>query len=332
MKYDQKILVIRFSSIGDIILATSPLKTIRTAYPDAQITFLTLDIFSPLLEFHPDIDALVTLSKKASFFELYSFRKYLKSKNYSIIFDLHSSLRSKILCLNTTSTLLRVRKPRLSRFLLFRFHLDTFSKDFSTLKMYHESLTFIRNTQKQIPKTYLRVIANEISLIKEKLKDSGVPKNFIVIIPGAAWKQKQWKLEKYLELIDKVKNDIVLLGTDSDNICFDIKKHSKKVHNFAGKTTLREAISILSVADYVVGSDTGLTHAAESLGRPVTMILGPTSRHTGAGVNLETSSVVEKELWCRPCSQNGKTRCYRTNQICMDSITPSEVLQTIPEI
>ena len=332
MKYDQKILVIRFSSIGDIILATSPLKTIRTAYPEAQITFLTLDVFSPLLEFHPDIDALVTLSKKASFFELYSFRNYLKRKNYSMIFDLHSSLRSKILCFNTTPTLFRVRKPRLSRFLLFRFHLDTFSKDFSTLKMYHESLTFVWNTQKHIPKTYLRVIDNEISSIKEKLKDSGVSDHFIVIIPGAAWRQKQWKLEKYLELIDKVKNDIVLLGTDSDNICFDIKKHSKKVHNFAGKTTLREAISILSVADYVVGSDTGLTHAAESLGRPVTMILGPTSRHTGAGVNLETSSVVEKELWCRPCSQNGKTRCYRTNQICMDSITPSEVLQTIPEV
>ena len=87
MKYDQKILVIRFSSIGDIILATSPLKTIRAAYPEAQITFLTLDVFSPLLEFHPDIDALVTLSKKASFFELYSFRKYLKSKSYNMIFD-----------------------------------------------------------------------------------------------------------------------------------------------------------------------------------------------------------------------------------------------------
>ena len=332
MKYDQKILVIRFSSIGDIILATSPLKTIRAAYPEAQITFLTLDVFSPLLEFHPDIDALVTLSKKASFFELYSFRNYLERKNYSMIFDLHSSLRSKILCFNTTSTLFRVRKPRLSRFLLFRFHLDTFSKDFSTLKMYHESLTFVWNTQKHIPKTYLRVIDNEISSIKEKLKDSGVSDHFIVIIPGAAWRQKQWKLEKYLELIDKVKNDIVLLGTDSDNICFDIKKHSKKVHNFAGKTTLREALCILSVADYVIGSDTGLTHAAESLGRTVTMILGPTSRHTGAGVNLEMSTVVEKELWCRPCSQNGKTRCYRTNQICMDSITPSEVLQTIPEV
>ena len=88
MKYDQKILVIRFSSIGDIILATSPLKTIRTAYPDAQITFLTLDVFSPLLEFHPDIDALVTLSKKASFFELYSFRKYLKTRHDTNLDDL----------------------------------------------------------------------------------------------------------------------------------------------------------------------------------------------------------------------------------------------------
>ena len=331
MKYDQKILIIRFSSIGDIVLATSPLKTIRTAYPEAQITFLTLDVFSSLLEFHPDIDALMTLSKKASLSELYSFRSYLKNKNYNLIFDLHSSLRSKILCLNTSAELFRVKKPRLSRFLLFRFHLDTFSKDFSTLKMYHESLTLIWNTHKQIPKTHLRLIENETNSMKVKLKDTGISNQFIVIIPGAAWKQKQWKLEKYIELIDKVKKDIILLGSNSDKICFDIKKRSKKVHNFAGKTTLREALCILSVADYVLGSDTGLTHAAESLGKPVTMILGPTSRQTGAGVNLGTSTVVDEDLWCRPCSQNGKAKCYRKNQICMDSISPDEVLRTITE-
>jgi len=66
VSFDQKILVIRFSSIGDIVLSTSPLKTIRRAYPDAQITFLTLDTFAPLLEYHPDIDALVSISKRMS--------------------------------------------------------------------------------------------------------------------------------------------------------------------------------------------------------------------------------------------------------------------------
>ena len=56
MGYDQKILIIRFSSIGDIVLTTSPLNSVRNTFPNAQITFLTLDQFSPLLEYHPDID------------------------------------------------------------------------------------------------------------------------------------------------------------------------------------------------------------------------------------------------------------------------------------
>ena len=90
-------------------------------------------------------------------------------------------------------------------------------------------------------------------------------------------------------------------------------------------------MAILSLANYVIGSDTGLTHAAEALGKPVSMILGPTSRETGAGVNLKESINLEKDLWCRPCSQNGKALCYRTNQVCMDSISAKDVLQTIPQ-
>ena len=121
MKFDQKILIIRFSSIGDIILSTSPLRTIRVAYPNAQITFLTLDKFSPILEFHPDIDAILTIPKNLTINNLLHFRKYLKNKNYDIIFDLHNSLRSNILFFRKKSNLFRLKKPRLKRFLLFNF-------------------------------------------------------------------------------------------------------------------------------------------------------------------------------------------------------------------
>ena len=67
MKFDQKVLVARFSSIGDIVQSTSPLKTIRNAYPDAQITFLTLDDYAPILELNPDIDYLLTIKRKQTY-------------------------------------------------------------------------------------------------------------------------------------------------------------------------------------------------------------------------------------------------------------------------
>ena len=66
MEFDQKILVIRFSSIGDIVLATSALRTIRSSYPKAQITFLTLDEYAPLLEYHPDIDFLLSINRRSN--------------------------------------------------------------------------------------------------------------------------------------------------------------------------------------------------------------------------------------------------------------------------
>ena len=88
-------------------------------------------------------------------------------------------------------------------------------------------------------------------------------------------------------------------------------------------------MAILSNAYYVIGSDTGLTHIAEALGKNVSMILGPTSSETGANVILDKSKIIKKDIWCRPCSQNGKFPCYRQAQLCMDLIKPSDVIESI---
>ena len=99
--------------------------------------------------------------------------------------------------------------------------------------------------------------------------------------------------------------------------------------DLSGKTELREALSIIANSKHVIGSDTGLVHGAEALGKNVSMILGPTSTETGAGVALADSENIQKDIWCRPCSQNGSTPCYRERQYCMESITPEEVLTSL---
>ena len=81
MSYDQKILIIRFSSIGDIVLTTSPLKTIRNSFPNAQINYLTLEHFAPLLEFHSDIDRLIPLSKHMTGTNLWEFSDFIRKQN-----------------------------------------------------------------------------------------------------------------------------------------------------------------------------------------------------------------------------------------------------------
>ncbi|SVB65256.1 uncharacterized protein METZ01_LOCUS218110, partial [marine metagenome] len=329
VSFDQKILVIRFSSIGDIVLATSPLKTIRRAYPDAQITFLTLDTFAPLLEYHPDIDALVSISKRMSLIELWGFADHIRRKQYRHIFDLHNSIRSNLVTLRSSSPVYQLKKPRWNRFLLFYFHHNEFGSDFSTLKMYHEHLGSIWNENDVLPATVLKVSNYEQKMARNMLLDKNIFDEFIAVVPGAAWTQKQWPAEKYIETLNQLDLPAVLLGEKKDTICFDIAKRSSSTVNLAGQTTLRQALAVLANSAYVIGSDTGLTHAAEALGKQVYMILGPTSPETGAGVNLSGSTNIETDVWCRPCSQNGKLPCYRKTQECMDSIVPNDVIQSL---
>ena len=121
----------------------------------------------------------------------------------------------------------------------------------------------------------------------------------------------------------------IFLVSESENINSLIYEKNKSVINLSGKTNLRQAMAILSLSESVFGSDTGLLHIAEALGKTANMILGPTSKETGGGVSLKISNNIETDIWCRPCSQNGKNLCYRSKQYCMDLISPSAVSNAV---
>ena len=326
MNFDQKILIVRFSSLGDIVQSTSPLKTIRKVFTNSQITFLTLKEYVPLLEQHPDIDLLISIKRKHKFKRLIEIRNYLKSKKFSIIFDLHNSIRSNIVTYQISEKIYRIKKPRLLRFLLFFFHLNKFNPNFSILRLYHYNIGPFWDMSHKIPPTLIKLSRFEKEKAKEILNAKGIKNDFLAIIPGAAWGQKQWSSKKYIRVLEKINLPAVLIGSKKDIICNKIALGFKKAVNLAGKTDLRLAVSIISNATKVIGSDTGLVHAAEALGKKVIMIMGPTSKQTGGGTIKNKSVIIEKDIFCRPCSQNGKFPCFRANQECMDLIVPNDVV------
>ncbi len=329
-----RILVIRFSSIGDIVLATSALTTIRSSFPNGHITFMTLHPFESLLEYHHHIDSIIPLRKTSSILYHIQVGKFIKKNEYDIVFDLHNSLRSRLIGIFLNQKVIRLRKPRWKRWLLFYFYSNKFLENFNSRLMYHQHLGKIWKEGDQIPNTSLIVTEMEKKLARKYIKKSGISKNYVVMIPGAAWIQKQWSSNKFAGLANSLKEmkklDTVLIGSAKDYICFDIEKEVPEVLNLAGKTDLRQALAFLSNAKRVIGGDTGLVHAAEALNVPVSMILGPTSRETGGGVSLiESREIAVKNLWCRPCSQNGSRKCYRSKQICMELITEDQVYDTV---
>ena len=329
MNFDQKILIVRFSSIGDIVQSTSPLKTIRNVFPDSQITFLTLNEYASLLEMNPNIDFLISTKRNQKFNKLLELRNYLKSKKFNFIYDLHNSIRSNIITYGIPGKVYRIKKPRLARSLLFFLHINKFDRNFSSLEIFHKNLGQIWDKNDKIPSTYIKISTFEKEKANKFINSKGINSEFVAIIPGAAWNQKQWSSKNYITALKQIKLPAVLLGSKKDIICNEIASGYNKAVNLAGQTDIRLAVSIISNANKVVGSDTGLVHAAEALGKNVIMIMGPTSKETGGGTVRNKSIVIEKDIFCRPCSQNGKFPCYRSNKECMDSILPEDVLSAI---
>ncbi len=337
MNSPRAILVLRFSSIGDIVLTTSPVATLRRNFPNARIDFMTLTTFAPLLEKHPLIDRIITIDKTAPIGIIKRLGVQLNT-DYDLIIDLHDSLRSKLLRGNISGYKLVVyKKPRWQRFKLFQLHKNDFPKDINQRKLYHNCLKNIVKKFDHIPGSSLYVTPQEAFNAKEFLHQNDINGSYIAVIPGAAWETKLWSPRRYRTVISKhfqkYSDGLVILGSATDKICDHIEIDSQSVINLRGKTDLRQSLAIINGAKLAFGSDTGLVHAAEALGVPAVMIMGPTAVETGGGTFLPQSITLENtDLWCRPCSQNGRQTCYRAKQYCLDSILDSHVNNAIDKI
>lgn len=337
MSTPRTILVQRLSSIGDIVLATSPLKSIHDRFPDSRIDFMVLNHFAPIIEGHPYIDRIIKINPQESIFTLRNLGVQIDN-TYDLVIDLHNSIRTKIIRRKISNDKTMVyQKPRWKRFKLFQLHKNDFADGFNQRTLYHQCIGSILEKGHIVPPTQLYVSESERKAAKKFITEKGVKNNYLTIIPGAAWSTKLWPKNHYRTVIrkfvDETNRSIVLLGGKHDSMCDEIAMDGVDMINLKGQTDLRDSLAIIANADGVLGSDTGLVHAAEALNVPAVMIMGPTSVETGGGTFLDTSTTLENpDLWCRPCSQNGKLPCYRKTQYCMTSISTDDVLSSVNKI
>jgi heptosyltransferase-2 len=298
---------------------------------------MTLSHFAPLLENQPSINRIIKINSSEPVMTLRSMGNRI-DEEYDLVVDLHNSLRTKIMRRRIVNTeTLVYKKPRWKRLKLFQLHINDFADGFNQRTLYHECLNPVLNGQTDISHTEISISENEKNQVTEVLKQKGFKHDYLVVIPSAAWKTKLWSVDGYTSvfstLLKETDLSIIILGSVKDNICDEIDMDDSRVLNLKGKTDLRTSLAIINNAKVVMGSDTGLVHAAEALGVSAVMIMGPTSVETGGGTFLENSvTLANEDLWCRPCSQNGKTPCYRKEQYCMTSITPENVINSINSI
>ena len=335
----RSILILRFSSIGDIVQSTSVLGTLKSYFPNISIDFMTLSKYAPLVQKHPKINKVLSVDINDGYFALNKIGLAIQKNSYDLVIDLHNTTRSRIIrkAMSKTKALI-LPKPRWKRFNLFMFHKNNFSTDFTVRSWLHDPIKHLLPQKYKMSGTELFISDSERENGIEFLKNHGLKGGYFVVTPGAAWIQKRWPANYYSILIDNIKekydlNAVLIGGVNDINCDFITSMSNNSIIDVHGKTDLRESLAIISKAKFIIGSDTGFIHAGESIGISAITILGPTSRETGAGVFLKKSHIVENNnLWCRPCSQNGSLPCYRKEQYCMTDIEPDNVMDRVRKV
>lgn len=331
----QSILVIRFSSAGDIILTSLFVRALRRRFPEARIDYLTKREYVPLVGHSPYIDRVLTIEPGWGIRDLARFKSELIRDNgddYDIVFDLHNSLRSRYVRASLGRRTEVFRKPTVKKLLLVKRKINRLRPIVPIPERYLEAGAGheLQNDGEGLD----LFIGNAFSPIAPL---DGRPT--IAIAPGARHATKQWMPESYAALGTMLAGEygarIALFGSEEERgLCGDIARAVRgDAINLAGHTTLLEAAAAMDMCDVVIANDSALAHVAAARKRPLVMIFGSTVLEFGFGPYGTRSGVAEVEgLYCRPCTTIGRESCPEGHFRCMREVTVMEVMKLVEKV
>ena len=330
-KTPKKILIIKPSSLGDIIHTLPLLNILYRSFPESEIHWVVAKGFEDLLKGHPMISKVWIINKdswkkmtmiKQTFNEFVDIAKKLKTECYDIVLDVQGLLRSGILAYATRSPIrigFEEAKEGSSFFYTHKIKggisinaVDRYLKLAASIGCGIEDVSF--------PLPFLEDSEFVIGL----KRDIG---NYAVIIPGARKKANQWDAEKYGRLASMLNIKSLIVGVRSDDeIGQKIESIAgSKALSIVGKTNLKELVSILKDARYIISNDTGPMHIAAALGVPVFAIFGP-ANPVRTGPYGKNNVVIKSDLPCSPCY---KRECKDPK--CMNEISVEKVYKAVNE-
>jgi ADP-heptose:LPS heptosyltransferase len=309
-----KILVIRFSSMGDIIYTTPVVRCLKQQLPNAEIHFLTKPAFRYIYDNNPYLDKLLLLKPS-----LTDTIRDIKAEKYDYLVDLHTNLRTSIIKLRTGIKSFTYDKQRLRKWLSLKFNLKLVPP-VHLVDRYLKAVKPLGIVNDGQPINYY--IKNEYSLVN--LLPATHQKGFVAFVIGATHFTKRMPNVKIISLCSQINMPIVLLGGNDvkDNGDIVAAALGSKIYNACGITTLDESVYLTSQAKRLLGFDTGLTHIAEAFNIPIASIWGSTVPEL-LGVQpyqIDHALVAGIELPCRPCSKFGQEKCPLGHFKCMNDM------------
>jgi len=309
-----KLLFVRLSSLGDILLTTPLLRTIKKKYPRIEIDFVIRNEYRDLVKYNPHIrDVYIFHRDKRKNKEL---KDQLCSNRYDLVLDLQNNFRSRKLLSCFGNTVTTFNKNHLNKILLIHFKINRL-KD-----------------SPQIPDRYASVLNNfELDdqgpeLITDKPLNQKLLNNdkWIGMCPGSIHFTKMWPEEYFIQLgnmLEKNGFSVVLFGgSDDKQICNRISSELSSAINLSNDNDILQTAADMKMCKVIYCNDSGLMHSATAIGIPVIVFYGSTVKEFGFTPYKTKNLILENNyLSCRPCTHIGRSSCPKKHFKCMIDVS-----------
>jgi histidinol-phosphate phosphatase family protein len=327
----RKILVVRFGSLGDVILTSATVLNLKFSFPHCHIVFLTKDRFRSIVERFDGVDEIVTLSDDAGAFGLVRLLLRLDEYGFDAVVDLHGNMRSwwtrKLVSAGNTVVYPKRRRERTRAV-----RRKEIPEDFPhTIDNYNRVLSQVGG----------RVFCKRPVIRPGPLPDDLMPlfegdRPLIVVAPGAAHPTKQWALDRFAgaaaKLADIGDANVIWAVTQADAASLRSSSIPPDIRRGLTDRPIPELAAVLARADLTIANDSGIGHLSSAVGTPTVALFGPTHPVLGFAPRGLFDRVVSVDEPCRPCSLHGQRPCYRDQRYCFNRIDVDTVVAAASEL
>jgi ADP-heptose:LPS heptosyltransferase len=318
----RKVLVIRFSSIGDIVLTTPVVRALKQQVPGVEIHYVTKSAFAEILQHNPAVGRIHVFRHS-----VHEVIPQLRSEKFDLVVDLHQNIRSLKLKLSLGRRSVTFNKINFRKFLAVNFKMRSVLPQKHIVDRYFDALSPLGIVNDGKGLEYHIPPADEVD--PSALFFRNTPVRYIALVIGGSYHTKKIPLVKLVQVCEQAKLPVVLIGGKEDKAVADeLRKRFPHLVNCSGLFNIGQSASVIRQSEWVITSDTGMMHIAAAFKKKIISVWGNTIPGFGmyAYQPGEGSRTLEvKGLRCRPCSKLGFGRCPRGHFRCMMDIDYSFV-------
>lgn len=324
-------MIIRLSSLGDVVLSTVVLDALQEAFPNTERWVLTKPSYASLF----DVDTRLTGILQWEQGTFWKQVERIRGMDFDAVLDLHATPRSRALsAVLFPRKRVRYRKQWLARMSLVQAKW-LWASTRRTVDLYLDALTGLGIRERSsMPKLFVDPAARQQVCDCLRAEGIGEEERLIGIHPGARWPTKQWRAEGFAEVCDRMiekERHVILLGGTGDQtgVRHIIEQMKSQPTVWVGALDLQGLMATIERCDVLLSNDSGPMHIGTAVGTPVVGLFGPTHPKLGFAPVGEQDRAITADVPCSPCSLHGEKPCTLPQQRCMDAISPEQVVKAL---